>query len=410
MRPRFHFTAEAGWINDPHGITYREGRYHLFFQYCPGRTTWNIGCHWGHAAGDDLLSLAELKIALRPGDGDDGVWTGALVDDGDRARIFYTSVQEADPDVGRIRVADAVSADWIEWKKGVIVATAPAELDLTAFRDPFIRREGREWRMFVGSSIRGETAVALTFTSPDLDRWTFDGIALERASDRSAPVWTGTLWECPQIFETEDGAAMVMSVWDAGTPFNAAYAIGRYANGRFQASKWAQLSYGACHYAPTLFFDSQGQPCLSFWMRDIADEGQGWAGALSIPYRLSFVAGALLAVPHPDVTRHRGAQALSGRVAGVAADIEWDAAEGTLTAASAGVPFANLRTADRHVVIEVGGVETSMPLDGCIRMIVDGTTLEVSSGVGIFGARITLWGESVEVTASAGLLSVYVLG
>ncbi|WP_366521985.1 hypothetical protein [uncultured Microbacterium sp.] len=43
VRPRFHLTAEAGWINDPHGITYREGRYHVFFQHAPGRITWNIG-------------------------------------------------------------------------------------------------------------------------------------------------------------------------------------------------------------------------------------------------------------------------------------------------------------------------------------------------------------------------------
>ncbi|MBD3757234.1 MAG: hypothetical protein IE924_03930 [Microbacterium sp.] len=43
MRPRFHFSAEAGWINDPHGITYREGRYHVLFQHAPGRITWNIG-------------------------------------------------------------------------------------------------------------------------------------------------------------------------------------------------------------------------------------------------------------------------------------------------------------------------------------------------------------------------------
>lgn len=127
MRPRFHFTAEAGWINDPHGITYREGRYHVFFQHAPGRITWNIGCHWGHGAGEDLLSLAELPNALRPGDDDDGVWTGTLVDGGDRARIFYTSVQNGDPDIGRIRVADPVAADWIEWKKGDVVATAPVE-------------------------------------------------------------------------------------------------------------------------------------------------------------------------------------------------------------------------------------------------------------------------------------------
>jgi hypothetical protein len=82
MRPDFHFTAATGWINDPHGITYRDGEYHSFFQYVPGRTDWAPHCHWGHARGTDLFSLTELPIA--PGEGDGGIWTGSLVtgDDG----------------------------------------------------------------------------------------------------------------------------------------------------------------------------------------------------------------------------------------------------------------------------------------------------------------------------------------
>lgn len=409
MRPRFHFTAEAGWINDPHAVSYRKGRYHVFFQYVPGRTTWSIGCHWGHAAGEDLMSLAELPVALRPGDGDDGVWSGTLVDDGDRARIFYTSVQAADPDIGRIRVADRVAADWIEWQKGDIVATAPAELNLTAFRDPFIRPEGREWRMFVGASMRGETAVALTFTSPDLDRWTYDGIALERESDNSEPVWTGTLWECPQVFEIEGAAALVSSVWDAGTAFYAAYAVGEYSHGRFRASNWGQLTFGACHYAPTLFFDSHGEPCLSFWLRGIADETHGWAGAHSIPYRLSLADDALIAVPHRDVDRHRGLRSLSGRIDGLAADIEWDSTEGMLTILSAGAPMAHVRISEGHAAVEVAGDTTLMPLQGCIRIVVDGPILEVSTGVGIFGARLAPSGGFIEVVSTAGAASVYPL-
>ena len=72
MRPLIHFTADSGWINDPHGITYRDGEYHAFFQYIPGITHWAPNCHWGHAVGIDLLSLRELPVAIAPGDGDGG--------------------------------------------------------------------------------------------------------------------------------------------------------------------------------------------------------------------------------------------------------------------------------------------------------------------------------------------------
>ena len=64
MRPTLHFTARSGWINDPHGITYRDGRYHVFFQYVPDRTSWAPNCHWGHATGPDLLSLTEHSVAM----------------------------------------------------------------------------------------------------------------------------------------------------------------------------------------------------------------------------------------------------------------------------------------------------------------------------------------------------------
>ncbi|RZI88018.1 MAG: glycoside hydrolase family 32 protein, partial [Microbacterium sp.] len=79
MRPAVHFTPTSGWVNDPHGITARNGRYDVFFQYVPESTEWAPDCHWGHAAGPDLLSLRERAVALAPGEGDDGIWTGSIV-------------------------------------------------------------------------------------------------------------------------------------------------------------------------------------------------------------------------------------------------------------------------------------------------------------------------------------------
>ena len=64
MRPAFHFTPAAGWINDPHGLRHHDGEYHAFFQYIPERTEWSEDIHWGHAKGADLLSLEELPVAI----------------------------------------------------------------------------------------------------------------------------------------------------------------------------------------------------------------------------------------------------------------------------------------------------------------------------------------------------------
>jgi L-lactate dehydrogenase complex protein LldG len=78
-RPQIHFTVREGWINDPLGLTWHEGEYHLFFQFVPGQTVWGPEQRWGHATSEDLLHWTEGPVALEPGDGDDGVWSGSVV-------------------------------------------------------------------------------------------------------------------------------------------------------------------------------------------------------------------------------------------------------------------------------------------------------------------------------------------
>lgn len=407
MRPAFHFTTRAGWINDPHGITVHDGAYHAFFQWVPGRTTWAPNCHWGHASGPDLLSLTELPVAIAPGDGDDGIWTGSLVRDGSDTRIFYTSVTLPDIGIGRVRVARPESEDWISWTKGDVVVEAPTGMDIVAYRDPFLRREGANWRMFVGAGLKGGTAMALTYTSPDLDTWTYDGIALQRSSTETEPVWMGALWECPQIFTIGDRAVMVSSVWDDDVLHYAGYAVGTYADGRFAASAWGRLTFGESYYAPSFFVDADGQPCLSFWMRGIADVETGWASAHSVPYRLRLDGDVLIAQPHPDVARHRISRSREGRVDCLAADIEWENADGELVVVSGGADVVRVRCTGDELEVRVGAAEHRVPGGRDVRVIVDGPVLEVSSTGGLFGATLAPAGDGLEVTATAGRVVVH---
>src|SRR3979490_3236826 len=102
MRPDFHFTPETGWINDPHAITLRDRTFHLFYQYVPRSLRWAPEVEWGHATGPDLFTWRHERVAIKPGDGDDGIWTGSLVEDlrGD-ATIFYTAVGSPEFGIGR---------------------------------------------------------------------------------------------------------------------------------------------------------------------------------------------------------------------------------------------------------------------------------------------------------------------
>ncbi len=401
-RPHFHFTAASGWINDPHGITFRDGGYDVFYQHVPGAMTWQPDCHWGHARGEDLLSLRELPIAISPGDGDDGVWTGSLVVDENRdARVLYTSVSTPDFGIGRVRSATPTADDWVRWRKGPVVACAPDELDLVAYRDPFVRREGERWRMFVGAGRRDGTAMALTYVSDDgLDTWRYDGVAVARPTTDTDPVWTGSLWECPQIFAIGDRYAMVSSVWDHDDLYYAAYALGSYADGRFDPDTWGQLTYGPSYYAPSLFFDSEQRPCLSFWMRGIADPEAGWAGTHSVPHLLALVGDRLVATPHPDIERyHRELADRAVPVGAQAVDIAWNPAAGDeLTISRGSKRVATVVRGDETSIL-VGDAEWALPGGHAMRIIVDGPVLEVATDRANFGTVIPVPAGGLSVAA-----------
>ena len=123
--------------------------------------------------------------------------------------------------------------------------------------------------MFVGGADRDGTARALTYVSEDLENWTYDGVALERNGTVKDPVWMGTMWECPQVFELGGQSVMISSVWDADVLHYAAYAVGSFAGGRFDAKDWRRLTWGASLYAPSLFTDADGQLALTFWLRGV---------------------------------------------------------------------------------------------------------------------------------------------
>lgn len=377
-RPLLHFTCHDGWINDPLGLTWHDGTYHLFFQYVPGTDQWAPECRWGHCTSATLTGWQEQRVALGPGEGDSGVWSGSLVTDDDgQARIFYTSVTTPDYAVGRVRTATPQDPHWESWRKGDVVVTAPEDTAPTSFRDPFVFRDQNRWWMLVGTALPDEAGAASCFSSDDLVHWTHEGLAASRSTAEHQGAWSGSLWECPQLVKLESRHFLITAVWEDDRLHHVAYAQGIWKDGKFTAQSWHQLTYGSSYYAPSLFTDKDGRPGLIFWLRNAA--GTDWTGALSIPYLLEVHDGQLQLVPHPDIA----AADANGDPNHVRV-LEWNPTQGDLLIHDQGA--IRLTHDDAGIVVQVDGEpDVMIPMHTeHATVIVDGPICEIVLGSALY--------------------------
>ena len=421
-RPRIHFTPREGWINDPMGLTFHGGQYHLFFQFVPGQTVWGPNQCWGHATSPDALHWTERAVALQPGDGDDGVWSGSIVRPVDEpAALFYTSVELPDVQIGKVRIARADDETWSTWTKGDVVADLPEGVEVVAYRDPFVFHDGSCWRMLMGAGLKDGTATALIYKSDDVAHWTYDGLVATRHCDETEPIWTGAVWECPQLFRIGDKWVLTVSVWEPIIAYYEAYAIGTYEEGRFTPETWGRLSYGPSYYAGSAFANADGTCGLIYWLRDVDDPAGRWASSHSVPHILHIEGDRLVATPHPSVSAQRkagpvldpfGAKAMS--IVSANSDIEWDAASGgALTFANeAGIPLAALTAGADDLTVSVGEHAWHMPLaDRTVRVLLDGPVIEVFANTGTFAAPLPSASATVQATVTgAGQARTHELG
>lgn len=404
-RPRIHLTAR-GWVNDPLGLTFHGGKYHAFQQHIPGKTEWAVNCHWSHATSVDLLSWIERPAALVPGDGDGGCFSGCVVSGPDGTAMFYTSVAEEECEIGRIRTATPVDASWDSWVKSPqwLSVPMPSEVEVVAFRDPFVWRDKRDegmWRMIVGGGIKGGIGTIFGYSSHDQQSWAYDGV-FAQTSGRD-PFMGRVVLECPQFVEVDGQSVLIVSVGDQRGLLHSMYATGDHINGKFRSDPWRQLTHGSSYYAASSFTDAGGRPGLVHWIRGArsADDNDPWAGAMSIPHLLSFHGSTLVATPHPNVGRFRArlteARIRSGRLASTDApcDIGLGLHQGhapvliNLRDAANETSLATLSFHDDAMSVATSTETAQLPLDPeeeGLRLVIDQGIIEAFGEKGVVAA------------------------
>ncbi|QPC82248.1 glycoside hydrolase family 32 protein [Phototrophicus methaneseepsis] len=308
-RPLYHFTPPQNWMNDPNGLIFWRGQYHLFYQHNPDAPYWG-NMHWGHAVSEDLTHWRDLPIALAPQpDSPDsaGCFSGcAIVADG-TPTIVYTGTQGAHCEIQTQCIATAVDDGLVKWTKhprNPLLSDIPAFLKQTRdFRDPFVWRMNDRWYMVLGSHIIDEGGVILLYQSNDLEHWAFKSILLQGHQEE-----TGTPWECPNFFPLGDKWVLILS--SIGPEMRVYAFVGTFEDEQFHVESQNRLNWGS-FYAPLSFADADNRRILFGWIvEDRNRESQiaaGWSGAQSLPRELTLAEdGRLLQKPVIEAQKLRG--------------------------------------------------------------------------------------------------------
>ena len=412
QRPELHFTVNAGWMNDPHGINFDGEKYHLYFQYVPGVTKWESKIQWGHAVSDDLVEWKEVAPALIPLDDEVGCWSGSVIADGDERVMFYTRPGAEDWGRGQVISArsDSQQESWVRTSH-IPLVDGPHDSTHIDFRDPQVRRDGDVWKMTIGGGIRDVGGAAFQYSSSDLVTWNFDGVIAQGDKTSVSPIYTGTVWECPQLLHVDQHWVLLVSAMDNNGHAQELYAIGTYDGVQFAPQHWGFFGHTPTMYATTTFTDKDGRACAMSWLREANNEtptDSPYAGAQGVVVVMEVVENRLVLTPHPDLDNY-----LSDRidvlspltvdnVAGawrLAVDLVAESAFQMIVAGDVSWTMSIDRANDWLVVTSGEAVLLQMPLraePGVLDVIVDADLLEVfwSAGEGSAAVHVPASAEA----------------
>ncbi len=283
QRPQYHAMPPRAWTNEPHGLVHWRGEYHLFYQKNPDGPYWGH-IHWGHMTSPDLLHWTEQPIALTPEPGPDsqGCWSGSAIVVADKLHLVYTG-----GDGKRSSICLATSEDGSHFTKyagNPIIEAPPAGIGVKEFRDPFLWKEGPEYRMIVGSGVDGVGGTALLYRSQDLTSWHFMKPLL--IGDKRS---SGVFWEMPIFVPV--GTYHVLIVCEV--PGRASYWVGTWENDEFRvlSTEPRRLDLFNHFLSPTPYVDKAGRVITIGIVPDARDSREawqaGWAHLYGLPRELT---------------------------------------------------------------------------------------------------------------------------
>ncbi|MBU3743833.1 MAG: glycoside hydrolase family 32 protein [Sediminibacterium sp.] len=327
-RPSIHFTPKANWMNDPNGLVFYKGNYHLFYQYHPGSKVWGP-MHWGHAISKDLINWQHLPIALYP-DSLGYIFSGSVVvDEFNTANLqqgnektliaiftYHDPQGEKAGNSSFQKQGMAYSNDGgYTWKKypNNPVLNNPGKRD---FRDPKVSWYAKEKKWVMTLAVGNHVEF---YSSPNLKVWT----CLSSYGEKEGA--HGGVWECPDLIRMQDATTgkehwvLLVSIGNGGPNGGSAtqYFTGTFNGKTFineeqpEVVKW--VDQGTDNYAGVTYFNAPGKdPIFIGWMSNWQYAQQvpthPWRSAMTIPRILQIKTmdghSRLISQPVPALQRY----------------------------------------------------------------------------------------------------------
>lgn len=323
FRPFYHHTPVYGWMNDPNGMFYKDGEYHLYYQYNPYDSMWG-NMNWGHSSSKDLISWQHHPVAIQP-NGLGAVFSGSSVVDKDNTAGFgkdaiiaiYTSAGASQ--IQSLAYSLDNGMTFHVYENNPIIA-ADKEC-----RDPnmFWHEKSGKWILVLAAALEKEMWI---YSSPDLKNWT-----KESSFGHGYGAQEG-VWECPDLMElpvrgTDRTKWVLICNINPGGPFGgsaAQYFVGDFDGKTFtcdtkpEVTKW--MDYGKDHYAAVSWSNTPEKrhtviAWMSNWQYANNVPTKQFRSSNTLPRDIELYEGSdgelyLAATPAPEVNALRTGKAL----------------------------------------------------------------------------------------------------
>ncbi|KWZ77455.1 glycoside hydrolase family 32 protein [Anaerococcus tetradius] len=317
----FHIYPQAGWLNDPNGLCYFNGKYHIYFQYSPLDEK-KSDVLWGHVSSPDFINYKREDPFIFPDTrlDYDGAYSGSAFVKDNKINFFYTGNVKHKGDFDYIRqgrehntikiISDGYNFD----EKKLILSNDDYPSDMTKHvRDPKIYQKDGTYYMFLGARSVEDKGLVLVFKSTDLENFTYH-MRIESQSK------FGYMWECPDFFSIDDRDFLILcpqGLESEEYKYQNIYQAGYFTikidllSKKYELANFEELDYGFDFYAPQSFEDSKGRRILIGWM-GMPDANYTnpsvaykWQHCLTIPRQLTVIDGKIYQNPIKELEKLR---------------------------------------------------------------------------------------------------------